>query len=362
MLRVRRNSGILLLCAFVVKPKYVKSPLRRIINEAQVARTSACCLSRSCHFSALCNNVAATRSNASKGNWVFERKGVPSFQTICALICNAAQTASAVLMKARKIRQRSAALADDDNQEESAAEAVRKSIAARKQQKDKKANQKPLLSFDDEDETHVAPVKRAPAKLKPDLKGLKLASDSAKTSTQRSAPGTGALLLTLFERQVETSLIVLNPSNAGDYSAERLLELQRNTNRLPPSKPAADTTQATSQPAFKLAGSFKQAGASAAPPQVRAAGLRPNVLFITTKVLAFQAVADRNDLQAFAKATTQIPQDPDDEMPLPPPARPASRPPLPPSASAHAGTRSSPGDQEGLDFEAPDADTIRYTC
>lgn len=109
-------------------------------------------------------------------------------------------------MKARKIRQRSAALADEDNQEDSAAEAVRKSIAARKQQKDKKANQKPLLSFDDEDETHVAPVKRAPAKLKPDLKGLKLASDSAKTSTQRSAPGTGALLLTLFEMQDETSL------------------------------------------------------------------------------------------------------------------------------------------------------------
>ena len=104
-------------------------------------------------------------------------------------------------MKARKIRQRSAALADDDNQDESAAEAVRKSIAARKQQTDKKANQKPLLSFDDEDETHVAPVKRAPAKLKPDLKGLKLASDAAKTSTQRSAPGRGALLLFFHDRQ-----------------------------------------------------------------------------------------------------------------------------------------------------------------
>lgn len=92
-------------------------------------------------------------------------------------------------MKARKIRQRSATLADDDNHDESAAQAVRRSVAARKQPKDKKANQKPLLSFDDEEEAHVAPVKRAPAKLKPDLKGLKLASDSAKTSTQRSAPG-----------------------------------------------------------------------------------------------------------------------------------------------------------------------------
>lgn len=114
---------------------------------------------------------------------------------------------SAVPMKARKIRQRSVALADDDNQNESAAEAVRKSIAARKQQTDKKANQKPLLSFDDEDETHVAPVKRAPAKLKPDLKGLKLASDAAKTSTQRSAPGRGALLLTFPDRQNETSFV-----------------------------------------------------------------------------------------------------------------------------------------------------------
>lgn len=92
-------------------------------------------------------------------------------------------------MKARKIRQRSVTLADDDVQDESAAEAVRKSVAARKQQKDKKGSQKPQLSFDDDEEIHFAPVKRPPAKLKPDLKGLKLASDSAKTSTQRSAPG-----------------------------------------------------------------------------------------------------------------------------------------------------------------------------
>ena len=114
-------------------------------------------------------------------------------------------------MKARKIRQRSAALADEDNQDESAAEAVRKSVAARKQPKDKKANQKPVLSFDDDEETHVAPVKRAPAKLKPDLKGLKLASDSAKTSTQRSAPGRGALLLTLPDMQNDTSFVCDDP-------------------------------------------------------------------------------------------------------------------------------------------------------
>lgn len=94
--------------------------------------------------------------------------------------------------KARKIRQRSVTLADDDVQDEGAAEAVRKSVAARKQQKDKKGSQKPQLSFDDDEETHIVPVKRAPAKLKPDLKGLKLASDSAKTSTQRSAPGAGS--------------------------------------------------------------------------------------------------------------------------------------------------------------------------
>lgn len=93
-------------------------------------------------------------------------------------------------MKARKIRQRSAILADDDPADESAAEALRKSVAVRKQQKDKKASKKPSLSFDDEEETQVAPVKRPPAKLKPDLKGLKLASDTAKISTQQSAPGT----------------------------------------------------------------------------------------------------------------------------------------------------------------------------
>lgn len=145
----------------------------------------------------------STASEARDG--ILKRKGVPSFRTFCALICNAAVTVSAVLMKARKIRQRSAALADDDIQDESG-EAVRKSVAARKQQKDKKANQKPLLSFDDEEETHVAPVKRAPAKLKPDLKGLKLASDSVKTSTQRSAPGRGALLLTFPRKAKENKL------------------------------------------------------------------------------------------------------------------------------------------------------------
>ena len=79
-------------------------------------------------------------------------------------------------------------------------------------------------------------------------------------------------------------------------------------------------------------------------------------------VLTFWAIAYGNDLQATAKAITQMPRDPDDEMPLPPPARPASRPPLPPSASAHAGTRSLPGEEEAPGFEAPDADTIRYTC
>lgn len=77
--------------------------------------------------------------------------------------------------------------------------------------------------------------------------------------------------------------------------------------------------------------------------------------------VALWGIAYRNDLQAAAKAITQGARDPDDDMLLPPPARPASRPPLPPSASAH-GTRSLHGDDEGPSFEAPDADTIRYTC
>lgn len=141
--------------------------------------------------------------------------------------------------------------------------------------------------------------------------------------------------------------------DAGDYSAERLLELQRNTNRLPPSKPAADTSHATSQPAFKLSGSFKQAGANAAAPQARA---------VDAKAFAHCTVANGYGLQGAAKSATQIARDPDDEMPLPPPARPASRPPLPPPTSAHAATRGLPGDDEGPGFEAPNADTIRYTC
>ena len=171
-------------------------------------------------------------------------------------------------MKARKIRQRTVTLADDDPEDEGAADALRKSVAARKQQKDRKASKKSTLSFDDDEETQIAPVKRPPAKLKPDLKGLKLASAAAKASTQRSAPGTLQFGLALWSH---TSSACLGPefrSAAGDYSAERLLELQRNTNRLPSSKPAADTMPAAPQPAFKLSGSFRQADSGAAVSQV----------------------------------------------------------------------------------------------
>ena len=93
-------------------------------------------------------------------------------------------------MKARKIRQRSIPVADDEEGDDGASEALRKSVAARKQQKEKKGGKKPLLSFDDEEEPQVVPVKRPPSKIRPDLKGLKIAyPDVAKQSTQRSAPG-----------------------------------------------------------------------------------------------------------------------------------------------------------------------------
>ncbi len=93
-------------------------------------------------------------------------------------------------MKARKIRQRSILVADDEEGDDGASEALRKSVAARKQQKEKKGSKKPSLSFDDEEEPQVVPVKRPPSKIRPDLKGLKIAyPDVAKQSTQRSAPG-----------------------------------------------------------------------------------------------------------------------------------------------------------------------------
>ena len=92
-------------------------------------------------------------------------------------------------MKARKIRQRTAVVANDEDDDDAAAEALRKSVAARKQQKDKKASKKPLLSFDDEEEGPASVTKQPPAKLKPDLKGLRAVSDAPKASTQRSAPG-----------------------------------------------------------------------------------------------------------------------------------------------------------------------------
>ncbi|DBA84128.1 TPA: hypothetical protein ACH3X1_006604 [Trebouxia sp. C0004] len=208
-------------------------------------------------------------------------------------------------MKARKIRQRSISVVDDEEGDDGASEALRKSVAARKQQKEKKGSKKPLLSFDDEDEPQIVPVKRPPSKIRPDLKGLKIAyPDVAKQSTQRSAPG--------------------------DYSAEKLLELQRNTVRLPSSKPAVDASQAVPPPAFKLSGSFKQAGAQTSVPQANTS----------------------NSVQAR--------QDADDDMPLPPPARPASRPPLPPSLPSQARAIPGAADDDDLPtFQAPDEDTIR---
>lgn len=207
-------------------------------------------------------------------------------------------------MKARKIRQRSISVADDEG-DDGASEALRKSVAARKQQKEKKGSKKPSLSFDDEEEPQVVPIKRPPSKIRPDLKGLKIAyPDVAKQSTQRSAPG--------------------------DYSAEKLLELQRNTVRLPSSKPAVDASQAVPPPAFKLSGSFKQAGAQTSVPQ-------PNT-----------------SNRAHAR------QDADDDMPLPPPARPACRPPLPPSLPSQARANPGAADDDDLPtFQAPDEDTIR---
>lgn len=96
---------------------------------------------------------------------------------------------SSIPMKARKIRQRSISIADEEEADDAASEALRKNVAARKQQKEKKGSKKPTLSFDDEEEAQVVLVKRPPSKIKPDLKGLKIASDVAKNSTQRSAPG-----------------------------------------------------------------------------------------------------------------------------------------------------------------------------
>ena len=98
-------------------------------------------------------------------------------------------------MKARKIRQRTVSTADEEEADDGASEALRRSVAARKQQKEKKGSKKPTLSFDDEEEAQVVLVKRPPSKMKPDLKGLKIASDVAKTSTQRSAPGKQELVM-----------------------------------------------------------------------------------------------------------------------------------------------------------------------
>ncbi len=67
------------------------------------------------------------------------------------------------------------------------------------------------------------------------------------------------------------------------------------------------------------------------------------------------------ELQASTSA--QARHDADDDMPLPPPVRPASRPPLPPSLPSQAKARPGAADDDDLpSFQAPDEDTIRYAC
>ena len=68
-------------------------------------------------------------------------------------------------------------------------------------------------------------------------------------------------------------------------------------------------------------------------------------------------------MQASASVNRQARQDADDDMPLPPPARPISKPPLPPTmfAPSQAGTRAQQDHDDTPGFEAPDEDTIRYT-
>ena len=69
------------------------------------------------------------------------------------------------------------------------------------------------------------------------------------------------------------------------------------------------------------------------------------------------------EMQANTSTSAQARQDADDDMPLPPPARPASRPPLPPSLPLQARARTGAADDNNMpSFQAPDEDTIRYAC
>ena len=79
-------------------------------------------------------------------------------------------------------------------------------------------------------------------------------------STQRSAPG-GSCTSCRGTRRAEASARTADgnassPSRTGEYSKDRLKELQQKTARLPASKPAAPADPAP----FKISGSFKPAG------------------------------------------------------------------------------------------------------
>ena len=79
-------------------------------------------------------------------------------------------------------------------------------------------------------------------------------------STQRSAPGgsyTSCRGLCTAQASARTANgNASSPSHTGEYSKDRLKELQQKTARLPASKPAAPADPAP----FKISGSFKPAG------------------------------------------------------------------------------------------------------
>lgn len=77
VLQLRGNSGIVLLGAFIIQPKYVHSP-GRIVDETQAARTRGCCLSRSCHYPLVLPLWYGSRTSGSK--LVFELNQGPSSQ------------------------------------------------------------------------------------------------------------------------------------------------------------------------------------------------------------------------------------------------------------------------------------------
>ena len=172
-------------------------------------------------------------------------------------------------MKSRKFRRKVVAEDDDEAEDgDNMSMAVPpSSLGAREKEKqrEKKRSEagKVRLSFGDDEEGQAAVAAKKAGKLRPSgVQSTALPTTDAKPTTQTSGAGacspTERFAPTLWYSTGEQSSKHVQRVPAGEYTAERLKELQGNALRMPSAKPAAKPAP---ESIFKLSGSFKSASA-----------------------------------------------------------------------------------------------------